>query len=69
MEEKVSATGAELAQQYFPHLHVRKSLRLNNGSFGACPTEVLEAIEYQRRRWIEAPDYNWYHELEQVRSL
>lgn len=61
-----SLTGADLAQQCFPHLHVRKALRLNNGSFGACPTEVLLAADVQRRLWLEAPDFNWYYELEQV---
>jgi len=57
------ALGRPLARRCFPHHFANKTLRLNNGSFGAAPTEVLLAAEGFRRAWAERPDDVWNKEL------
>jgi hypothetical protein len=38
-------------------------LRLNNGSFGACPVEVLAECDVKRQAWLQSPDDHWNKEL------
>lgn len=56
--------GHTLAKECFPHLSRKKALRLNNGSFGASPTEVLDQLREARDRWLEDPDWSWYQEID-----
>ena len=39
--------------------HNPKVLRLNNGSFGAAPTCVMNAVDEVRARWLAEPDRWW----------
>ena len=50
--------GKELNEKYFPH-HPKNILRMNNGSFGACPNAVLELANERRQAWLKCPDILW----------
>lgn len=50
--------GDALRKEHFPH-HVDTVVRLNNGSFGACPSCVMDAAEKYRQMWMERPDEFW----------
>lgn len=45
----------QLKQKHFAH-HPPDFVRLNNGSFGSCPSEVLDEQERLRRLWFSNPD-------------
>lgn len=55
--------GNDLLTKEFSHHNRQKTLRLNNGSFGACPRQVLQFQQAIRNRWIENPDDFWNLEL------
>ena len=50
--------GKELSEKYFSH-HPSNILRMNNGSFGACPSHVLEKVAEERNAWLKCPDVMW----------
>eukprot|EP00966_Prymnesium_polylepis_P094850 2196458-Prymnesium_polylepis.1 len=54
--------GRALARSAFPH-HPHNHLRLNNGSFGACPEEVQSAATDWRACWLATPDRFWNNSL------
>jgi hypothetical protein len=55
--------GRALARRSFPHHFATKTLRMNNGSFGAAPSEVLASAASYREAWAERPDDVWNKEL------
>lgn len=57
--------GSFLRSHDFAH-HNNELIRLNNGSFGACPHTVLEAQKKIKDSWMVNPDDFW-HSLPQVR--
>ncbi|KAJ3333814.1 hypothetical protein HDU93_008329, partial [Gonapodya sp. JEL0774] len=53
--------GRPLLLRDFSHLrHDNSFSHLNNGSFGASPTVVVERAEELRREWYSNPDKFWY---------
>ena len=64
--------GKELNNEYFPH-HPSNILRVNNGSFGACPNIILGRLQEYRDKWLQCPDTIWggyiSDRLEEARSL
>ena len=69
-----TALGRPLAAAFFPHHHTVAELRLrmNNGSFGACPAPVLERQASYRAQWMTNPDGVWAgafpHRIERARA-
>jgi selenocysteine lyase/cysteine desulfurase len=51
--------GKEIREKEFSH-HDHALVRLNNGSFGACPQSVLEAQSRVRSEWMRNPDDFWH---------
>ena len=51
--------GEELRNSQFFH-HSPDLIRLNNGSFGACPMAVLEAQRKFQAAWLSNPDDEWH---------
>ena len=62
-DQRTPLSGEDLAHHCFPHHGSNRILRMNNGSFGACPSEVIHACEGHRRAWLEHPDDHWNKEL------
>lgn len=56
---ETSQFGTAIRLSCFPHHHPGV-LRLNNGSFGACPKIVLSAKEKHFNDWISNPDDEWH---------
>lgn len=50
--------GLQLRTNEFPH-HPSHIVRLNNGSFGACPHSVLLKQQQQQQEWMLNPDVVW----------
>ena len=71
-EDRNVQLGIELNTKYFPH-HPSNILRLNNGSFGACPNIILERLRHYREKWLLCPDIIWGQyisdRIEEGRSL
>jgi len=54
--------GQQLKESQFGH-HSPTAVRLNNGSFGACPTMVLSDVADLRAKWLSNPDDFWNYDL------
>ena len=54
--------GEELRKKHFSH-HSANVLRVNNGSFGACPDCVLLEQNKIRKKWFAEPDSEWLQEI------
>ena len=62
LEGEDGVFGDAMRAAHFPH-HPPRDLRLNNGSFGACPTPVMDVCSRFRSEWQVAPDRFWLTRL------